>query len=67
MCPPVRSQTDLLDAPVLDRVCRLPGNARQQFAVLLPAEGQVPSRLRRHGRQEDGLVQGGLQTGLCWG
>lgn len=54
---------------MLDGLGRLPSNTGQQLAVLLPAEGQVPTRLGRHGRQEDGLVEGGLQTGLgrSWG
>lgn len=65
-CLPIHSQTNLLDAPMLDSLRRLPDNTWQKLAVLLPAERQVPSRLGRHGRQEDGLVEGGLKAGICW-
>lgn len=54
--------THLLDAPALDGVGGDSGHARQQLAVLLPAERQVASGLRRHGGQEDGLMEGGLQA-----
>lgn len=56
--------SDLLDTPVLDALCRFPGDAWQQFTVLLPAERQVTTGLRRHGGQEDRLMEDGPQTGL---
>lgn len=59
------SLTDLLDAPVLDSLSVDSGDPWQQLTVLLPAERQVSARLRWHGWQEDRLVEGSLQTGVC--
>lgn len=57
--------TDLLDAPALDSLGSLSGNAWQEFAVLLQAERQVTSGHCRHGREEDRLMEGCLQTRIC--